>query len=177
MTLKVGLLFFAYGCHMDASHLAGVVGIELAPGWPARLDGWRLAFNHRDEDGSIVASIVPAPNCLTCGVVYRLPREALSVLDDYEGAPDDYRRETLWVEPLGRVARQAALVYVGQDSCRVDDGRPEERYLNLLTGGAEAHGLPADYVGWLGVRARGETEDCYGPGQRMGKFGPASGAH
>ena len=34
--------------------------------------------------------------------------------DEYEEAPAHYPRTTLWVEPLGRQARLAALVYRGQ---------------------------------------------------------------
>ncbi|MEE8551402.1 MAG: gamma-glutamylcyclotransferase, partial [Gemmatimonadota bacterium] len=61
-----------------------------------------------------------------------------------------YRRTTLWVEPLGRQARQAALVYLGQPKWTVEEGRPEPGYLQLLVRGATYHGLPADYVEWLG---------------------------
>ncbi len=159
--LKVGQLFFAYGCFLDPKHLARVVDMPLAPGWAARLAGWRLAFNISDDDGALVANIVEAQGCYVYGVVYRLPRDALAALDEYEGVPDWYRRETCWVEPLGRVARQAALVYVGQESSTVEEGNPEPGYLELLTTGAELHELPGKYVEWLRSQSTGGTKDCH----------------
>ncbi len=148
--LRVGTLYFAYGANMDPDNLARRVGIKLDKGWAARLNGWRLAFNKLEADGSLVASLVESEGCYTYGVVYRLPQQALPRLDEYEEAPAHYRRTTLWVEPLGRQARQAALVYLGQPKWTVEEGRPEPGYLQLLVRGATYHGLPADYVEWLG---------------------------
>lgn len=165
-SLKVGQLFFAYGCFLDPQHLAQVVGMPLASGWAARLAGWRLAFNISDEDGALVASIVEAQGCCVYGVVYRLPRDALAALDKYEGVPDWYRRETCWVEPLGRAARQSVLVYVGQEGSTVEEGNPEPAYLELLTTGAEIHGLPGEYVEWLRSHSQGRTQGCYSDGGR-----------
>ncbi len=161
--LKVGLLYFAYGCNMDPEFLAGVVGKPLEPGWPARLTGWRLAFNLADEAAGygLVANLVADERCCTYGVVYRLPREALVALDGFEDVPEHYRRDTIWVEPLRRRARQAALVYLGQPRYVVVEGRPEARYLDLLLRGARRHGLPSDYVGWIRASAQGQTRDCY----------------
>lgn len=161
--LKPGLLYFAYGCNMDADLLAGVVGAPLAEGWPARLNGWRLAFNLAEAEGkpAVVANLVRDEPCVTYGVVYRLPRETLASLDAFEGVPDHYRRATLWVEPCGRRARQAALVYLGQPAWVVEEGRPDSRYLELIVGGARQHQLPSDYVDWIRLKAADEAKHCY----------------
>ncbi len=162
--LRPGLLYFAYGCHMDPGFLASVVGVTLEPGWPARLPGWRLAFNKGGEGDSgedMVANIEEAPACCTLGVVYRLPQQALSALDDFEGVPVHYQRASVWLEPLGRRARQAALAYRAQPRWIVKDGSPNPRYLELLVRGARQHGLSEDYVAWLEGRAKGEGEKCY----------------
>ena len=140
--LSPGLLYFAYGCNMDPATLADVIGTELEPGGPALVDGWRLAFNHLDEGDRVVASLVEASGCISYGAVYRLPREALSALDEFEEVPERYRHETLWVEPLGRRARQAALAYIGQPNWTVEEREPDPEYLELLIRGANAHGLP-----------------------------------
>jgi len=161
--LKPGLLYFAYGCNMDAEFLAGRVGGPLAEGWPARLDGWRLAFNLAEAEGkpAVVANLVQDERCSTYGVVYRLPCEAVASLDAFEGVPDHYRRAMLWVEPCGRRARQAALVYLGQPARVVEEGRPDSAYLELIVCGARQHQLPSDYVDWIRLKAADEAEDCY----------------
>jgi cation transport regulator ChaC len=171
--LKPGLLYFAYGCNMDAEFFAGVVGGPLAEGWPARLNGWRLAFKLGEAEGkpTVVANLVQDERCSTYGVVYRLPREALAPLDAFEDVPDHYRRAMLWVELCGRRARQAALVYLGQPAWVVEEGRPDSRYLGLIVHGARQHQLPPDYVDWIRLKAADEAEDCYR--EQCSSSGPA----
>ncbi|MGD2217936.1 MAG: gamma-glutamylcyclotransferase [Gemmatimonadales bacterium] len=164
--LRPGLLYFAYACNMDPGFLAERIGLAVAKGWPARAAGWRLAFNKGGEGeggGSVVANLVPDERCHTLGVVYRLPQEALTALDAFEGVPEHYRRETVWVEPLGRHATQAALAYFAQPRWVVDEGRPEKAYLNLLLRGARIHGLPLQYLNWLHSVASGEARGSQAP--------------
>jgi len=149
---------------MDPDFLAGLLGAELRPGWPARLDGWRLSFNKggEGEDGDqVTANLVEDAGCHTLGVVYRLPREHLARLDEFEAVPEHYRREMLWVEPLGRRARQAALVYIAHPHWRVAESAPTESYLRHLIRGAAHHRLPASYLDWLQAAARGEAPGGY----------------
>lgn len=160
--LRPGLLYFAYGCNMDPGFLAQVIGFPLERGRPARADGWRLAFNkggEGDDGQSVVANLVEDERCGAFGVVYRLPHEALSALDAFEGVPLHYRREALWVEPLGRHARQAAVAYLGQPDWVVDEARPEKAYLNLLFRGARLHGLPLEYLNWVHRAAFGAARE------------------
>jgi cation transport regulator ChaC len=147
--LRPGLLYFAYGCNMDPGFMADLIGFPLERGWPARADGWRLAFNKGGEEEDsrlVVANLVEDEGCHTLGVVYRLPHEVLASLDDFEQVPLHYRRVKLWVEPLGRRARQAVVAYVAQPKWVVEEGQPDKEYLNLLFRGARMHGLPLDYL-------------------------------
>ncbi len=162
--LQPGLLYFAYGCNMDPDFLADLLGAELQPGWPARLDDWRLAFNKggEGEDGDeVTANLVENEGCCTLGVVYRLPRERLAGLDEFEAVPEHYRREMLWVEPLGRCARQAALVYFAQPAWIVAERLPAQSYFGHLIRGAAFHRLPPSYLEWLQALAGGRVGDCY----------------
>lgn len=159
--LRPGQLYFAYGCNMDAALLRRILGQSLADGWTARLDGWRVAFNKREADGTAVANLVPQEGCRTYGVVYRLPWECLPALDEFEGFPEHYRHETVWVEPTGLRAGQAALAYVAEEEWVDGEGRPEGGYLEHILSGAEAHSLPDSYVRWLKERARGEGAACF----------------
>jgi gamma-glutamylcyclotransferase (GGCT)/AIG2-like uncharacterized protein YtfP len=158
--LRPGLLYFAYGCNMDPEFMADLLGFPLERGWPARADGWRLAFNKggEEEDGHlVVANLVPDESCHTLGVVYRLPQDVLPALDAFEDVPEHYRRETLWVEPLGRRAVQAAVAYLAQPRWIVEQGQPDKEYLNLLFRGARIHGLPLEYLNWVHATAFGAT--------------------
>lgn len=159
--LKPGQLYFAYGCNMDGEHMRSVIGGDVGPGWPARLDDWTLSFDQLESDGSLVATLHPCAGCATYGVVFRLPRESLPALDAFEEYPAHYRRETLWVEPLGRRARQAVTVYIGEEGRRSSPGAPRPEYLSHLLSGASQHGLPNGYVEWLRRRANGEAAVCY----------------
>jgi len=162
--LEPGLLYFAYGCNMDRVFFESVLDRYLSPGWAARLDGWRLAFNkggEGDDDDHVVANLVDGERCSTYGVVYRLPFESLAVLDEFEGVPEHYRRGTIWVEPLGRQARQAAVAYFGQPSWIVHKGKPSADYLDLIVRGATGHDLPEAYVDWLKKLASLETAGGY----------------
>jgi cation transport regulator ChaC len=157
--LRPGLLYFAYGCNMDPGFLADRIGLRLESGWPARVDGWRLAFNKGGEGEhghGVVANLVADEHCHTLGVVYRLPQEVLPALDAFEEVPDHYRRETLWVEPLGRHAVQAAVAYLAQPRWIVEQGQPDRAYLNRLFRGARIHGLPLEYLNWVHATAFGE---------------------
>ncbi len=159
--VRVGTLYFAYGCNMDARALSGVVGCPLEPGRAARARDWRLAFNVSDDGRERVAGLVQQEGCVTYGVVYRLPHDALGALDAFEGAPDHYRRATLWVEPVGRRARQAALAYLPQPAHSGDPGRPAPGYLERLIRGGVRGGLPAPYLEWVRNIARDAKGDCY----------------
>lgn len=165
--LRPGLLYFAYGCNMDPEFLVEILGTPLAGGWPARADGWRLAFNLADQVAGfgIVANLVEADGCCVYGVVYRLPHDTLSALDAFEGVPQYYRRSTIWVEPLGRQARQAAMAYLGQPRHAVPEGRPDPHYLEMLLRGGRRHGLPAEYMSWIRECAAGKARDCHRPGR------------
>jgi len=161
--LEPGLLYFAYGCNMDHECLSAVVASELAPGWAARAAGWSVVFNLAEGGGAreTVANLVESPGCVSYGVVYRLPQAALQALDEFEGVPEVYRRATVWVEPLGRRARQAVLVYLGQPGCAVADGLPGADYVTTLLRGAQRSGLPDAYVSWLSAAAQGEASGCF----------------
>lgn len=152
---------------MDADVLSHVVGVRVAKGWPACADGWRLAFNkggEGDKGASVTATIIREGNCRVYGVVYRLALPALKPLDAFEGVPEHYERERIWVEPRGRRATQAAVTYVARPEWIVEPGRPDPDYVEAVLRGARASGLPHDYVTWLDALARGRAEDCYRPG-------------
>lgn len=157
---RPGPLYFAYGCNMDQGFLAELIGLPITKGRPARADGWRLSFNKGGEGEhgkSVVANLERDEGRHALGVVYRLPREALPALDAFEGVPEHYRRETIWVQALDGRASQPAIAYLAQPRWVVEEGRTEKDYLNLLLRGARIHGLPLEYLNWVHATATGTT--------------------
>lgn len=69
----------------------------------AELRGYQLAFaGHSASWRGAVATVVPARGWVVPGLVYRLPREELLLLDGYEGHPFVYRRVRRRVVKIGR---------------------------------------------------------------------------
>ena len=113
------------------------------------------------NEGGTTATLTSATGCRSYGVVYRLPRELISALDEFEEAPLRYRRQSLWVQPLGRRARQAATAYVGQPDWITETAQPDPGYVDLMARGAEAHGIPPTYVEWLRAAAADPVIACH----------------
>jgi gamma-glutamylcyclotransferase (GGCT)/AIG2-like uncharacterized protein YtfP len=134
--------YFAYGANLDFRRFrrrcpgATVLG-------RARLADYRLAFTRysRAEKGG-VADIVAEPGASVWGVLYEIDESSFRELDQYEGAPRAYRRETMPVIDEGGSEREA-VVYVAN---KTGDFAPSRAYLAQITRGAREHGLPEDYV-------------------------------
>lgn len=45
--LQEGVWYFAFGANLSSQKLTGARNISSMESIPGRLDGWRLAFNHR----------------------------------------------------------------------------------------------------------------------------------
>jgi gamma-glutamylcyclotransferase len=136
------VLYFAYGANLDLRRFrrrcagAKVLG-------RARLAGYQLAFTRYStaEKGG-VADIVPEPDAEVWGVLYEIDASCFAALDDYEGAPRAYRRETLRVvDDSG--AEHEANVYIAN---RTGHFAPSRAYLAQIVGGAREHALPEEYV-------------------------------
>jgi sulfite reductase (NADPH) flavoprotein alpha-component len=139
------VLYFAYGANMSASKLARH-GIRVASAEPARLDGYRLAF---DLPGipliePAFASIVRAPGETVHGVLYRMSERDADRLDRFESPR--YRRAP--VEVTGTLSGRApAFAY--ENRMPVAGLVPSRRYLRLLCEGARDSGLPGEWIDFL----------------------------
>ena len=137
--------YFAYGANLDFRRFrrrcprATVLG-------RARLPDHRLAFTRysRAEKGG-VADIVAEAGASVWGVLYEIDASSFGALDEYEGAPRAYRRETLRVIDESGVEREA-IAYIAN---KTGDFAPSRAYLAQIARGAREHGLPEAYV--LGI--------------------------
>ena len=135
-------LYFAYASNMEPRRFR-----RLCPGstvvGPARLPGRRLAFSRysRQRRGGST-DIVPDAETEVWGALYEVSEADLDTLDRSEDVPAAYRRLTLVVEDAEGRERQA-ITYVAN---RTGDFLPHPDYLRLIVEGAEARGLPQEWI-------------------------------
>jgi len=142
-------LYFAYASNMEPRRFRRLCPRSTVVG-PARLPGYRLAFSRysRQRRGGS-ADIVPAcpagrpdAEAEVWGVLYEVSDADLDTLDRSEDVPAAYRRETVvLVDAEGR--ERQAVTYVAN---RTGDFLPHPDYLRLIVEGAEARGLPQEWI-------------------------------
>src|SRR4051812_17645581 len=88
------MLYFAYGSNLSAALMktrcrsACQVGI-------AKIDGYRIGFTRRSSrQGGGVADLVAAQGSLVWGALFDVAECDFESLDEYEGVPTAYSRET-----------------------------------------------------------------------------------
>ena len=135
-------LYFAYGANLDLRRFRRRCPDSVVLG-RALLRNHRLAFTRYDraEKGG-VADIVAEAGAQVWGALYDIDDQCLRALDDYEGAPRAYRRETLRVAD-DRGGEHEAIAYVAN---KTGAFAPSRAYLAQITRGARAHELPDEYV-------------------------------
>jgi cation transport regulator ChaC len=144
-------LYFAYGSNMDPRHM-----LERVPGarpvGPARLEGFRLAFNvYSTEWRGGAANLELDQGAHVWGVLWEVPEDQVGGLDAFQGHPTFFRREdVVVVGPEGpviawtyRVAHQSGS-YV----------RPTEEYLWRVHSAIRSMGLPPEALDIVDRAAR-----------------------
>ena len=137
-------LYLAYGSNLSSARMRERVASAQTLG-VARLEGWRLACDKRGRDGSGKANIVPDGEAVVWGVVYRLERGQLSLLDRYEGGYDRVELEVV-EDGAGRVHR--VISYSVRDKQRF---RPSEVYLQKMLRWGAHWSFPSSYLELLGL--------------------------
>ena len=135
-------LYFAYGSNLDLRQFRRRCPGHDAVG-RARLPGYRLAFTrYSTKRKGGVADVVPEEGAVVWGALYDVDEACIAALDEFEGAPRAYRRETLRVIDDSGEEREA-IVYVAN---RTGVFEPSAAYLELIVRGAREHGLPEEYI-------------------------------
>ena len=147
--------YFAYGSNMASARLcARIAPIEILS--TARLDNHRLAFHKVSIDGSGKCDIVPSDHDRHCvhGVLYRVERNQLEILDRYEGVGFGYERTSLQVDSPA-IGLISAECYIATET---DPGMlPYSWYKEHVIRGAIENALPGDYI--AGIEAIHTMED------------------
>lgn len=141
--------YFGYGSNMNPTSLRHK-GVEPARSVRGTLHGYKLVFNvhhwFRHEGG--VGNIVPASaHDRVEGIVHVIDEQQLAKLDAVESYGVGYDRIRVTLDsPEGSLE---AITYVGIETYLDDGCLPTPRYRNIVVAGAEASGLPPDYIAWL----------------------------
>ena len=153
--------YFAYGSNMETATFRDRRGIAFSCALGARVPGWRIVFDKPPvvPGGAAVANIVPDPAAVVFGVLYEITPEDLAHVELTEGVLiGNYHRVTLQAESLAApvfATTAASFASHLRDSTRV----PSDRYMACVIAGAEEHGLPSAYIGYLrGIPVCPETE-------------------
>jgi gamma-glutamylcyclotransferase (GGCT)/AIG2-like uncharacterized protein YtfP len=139
--------YFAYGSNM--SHGVFSRRVTATALGPAVLEDHALVFDLPSQRwGGYAANIAPRRGSVVWGRLWHIDSDALSILDDYEGA---YDRIRVTVRPLPDSSEMvSALTYVVKPERRADrPGSPVATYRSHMIDGAGEAGLPAPYIRWL----------------------------
>ena len=133
--------YFAYGSNMDEKQMTfRCPGSQLVG--RARLLAHSFLINERG-----VASVIPAQNGVTHGLLWALTPADEEALDRYEGmAGGHYLKKVVAVHPVDSGEVVEALIYVASDN-RPGASRPG--YIEKIIHVACEHGFPHEYVAEL----------------------------
>jgi hypothetical protein len=143
--------FFAYGARMNPGTMQGD-----APGasmiGPARLDGYRLAFNVPSRSwGGGAANAVPAIGGHLWGLLWEVGDSELTALNSFRG--DEQMQQVFEVEVQGPDGPVTATTFAVDSPERFV--APTDRYLAMLRAVAEEQGLPEEALSDIDTAATG----------------------
>jgi hypothetical protein len=153
---STGFTWFVYGSSLDAEAFAawardhGYRVPDFSTGRPARLRGWRLAFDAPSKMwGGPVASLAESAGDEVEGLAVPMPGEARGLVDHKEGAVSGlYVAVPVTIETAAGPV--AALAYRVSPARRLPaDGPPASAYLDVLLRGARGVRLSPAWIARL----------------------------
>jgi len=136
-------LYFAYGSNLSAAQMqARCPGAVIEA--RATLTDYTIAFGGFSARwGGGVASLVRVRGACTEGLIYRIDRDLMRQLDQYEGVPRSYVRIAKEVlDEHGR--RRRAQVYLQTDDAFTSECLPSARYFAQILAAYDRLGFDTD---------------------------------
>lgn len=132
--------YLAYGSNMNSERLKSRIGEvnEIKTGW---IDGYKLIFNKRAENGGVYANIAYVGPGFMCPVAaYLITFSQFSKLDNFEGSPRHYMRISM---PFRDMSEHQSIgqVYVGNPGKLTSESVPSHDYFQHIYKGYEEHGF------------------------------------
>ena len=156
------VFYFAYGSNMDKDDLdkwcknKAYPLVRCSSVFPARLSGYKLAFNYfsATRQGG-AANVMRSKGEQVCGLLLKLEDRDLNTIRCKEGYSCDesmryYDEIRVDVETFDRMKIKDVVTYKVVKKREAPDHQPPTReYLDLLIWNAERYGFPADYIKYL----------------------------
>lgn len=158
-------VWFVYGSSLDRGAFAewaehhGYAVPDLSRGRPARLHGYRLAFDVRSRHwGGAVASLAEAPGDWVEGLALSMPAGARGLVDHKEGVVSGLFAALDVTLRDADGAEVAAVAYRAAPDRRLPaDAPPSSGYLEVVRRGARAAGLSPEWLARLDALASPEA--------------------
>lgn len=141
----MSFLYFAYGSNMLPARLLARCP-SARPLGLAHAEGHDLAFSKMSKDGSGKATLVPATERTTPGILFEIALTERSALDRAEGAGQGYARIDDFTILIDNAERSTNVVTTYLATAHVDGLQPYDWYLALVIAGAVHHGFGASDV-------------------------------
>ncbi|MEM9056986.1 MAG: gamma-glutamylcyclotransferase family protein [Pseudomonadota bacterium] len=139
MSAAAPVRYLAYGSNLHPLRLTARTPSARLLGSVA-LEGWRLVFHKRGQDGSGKCNLRSGEGRVQAAV-YQLSADDLATLDAIEGVNRGYRRDTLSVDGFG-----SCQAYLAEQPYVDASVRPFCWYRDLVLEGCRFHGFPERYV-------------------------------
>ena len=149
--------YFAYGSNMDKEdfdkwcYKNNCTEIEFLNVTPAKLKGFRLAFNyfsHNRKGGA--ANIMRDEGNIVYGLLIDLKDGDRITIRKKEGYPDFYFEIPVEVETFdGEIIKDAITYKVVEKRQENHHVKPTRKYISLIVQNAMKYGFPEDYINFL----------------------------
>ncbi len=155
--------WFVYGSSLDRVAFAtwagshGYVVPDFTKARPARLPGWRLAFDVVSKHwGGAVASLAEAPGQFVEGLAVPVPGSARGLVEHKEGAVSGlYTALEVSLQPLDGSAPLPAVAFRAAAGRRLTaEAPPSPAYLEVMVKGARQAGLSPEWQARLTALSR-----------------------
>lgn len=134
---KTNFYFFAYGRYCNEREVRKLLCDYHIPGEVAVVgvgvyDNHRLAFTRKKSNGFGALDLISSEGDYALGIIYRLPAEAIRILDQKEGYPTCYERNAIQVNCGGKSVMVQAYTVVNK---YLDEVAPDQEYYNIVREG------------------------------------------
>ncbi len=129
--------YFAFGSNMDKEQMKKRKAnfTEMQKGV---IKDWKLVFNkiNHNKEGAGYANIIPNTGSIVEGIIYKVDKDTITILDSYEGVPNHYKQNTMSVENTQNKLINC-IVYIANSSKIKNNLKPEKWYLEHLLKGKD----------------------------------------